>query len=390
MIPAPAEPPLQRAMPHANDEARTASRRSRVLMTVDCVGGVWRYAIELARALKPQGVDTVFAGLGPRPSREQECEAVRTGELVWTRHPLDWMARHERELDGIPQALEELADALDIDAFHLNLPSQACGLQGARPVVVVSHSCVVTWWKAMRQAPLPPQWLWQQRRNAQGLARADAVVAPSGSHADLMQSCYGPLARLSTVHNGISAFLHGAAKEDFVFAAGRWWDEGKNAGVLDAAAARSPWKVRMAGGMAGPEGQRAKDLRHAQALGELPHMRLLDEIRRAGIVVSPSLYEPFGLAALEGARAGAALVLADIPTYRELWSQAALFFDPRDPDALASAIDRLAGDPDLRREMGDRALARSRIYSPHLQARAMAGIYRALLPLPAPPLARST
>ena len=93
-------------------------------------------------------------------------------------------------------------------------------------------------------------------------------------------------------------------------------------------------------------------------------------------------------AMLEASRA--ALVLADIPTYRELWSQAALFFDPRDPDALASAIDRLAGDPDLRREMGDRALARSRIYSPHLQARAMAGIYRALLPLPAPPLARST
>ena len=72
----------------------------------------------------------------------------------------------------------------------------------------------------------------------------------------------------------------------------------------------------------------------------------------AGIVVSASRYEPFGLAALEGARSGAPLVLSDIATYRELWRGAALFFNPQDPDDLARCINRLARDEKLRAEMG--------------------------------------
>lgn len=343
-------------------------------MTVDAVGGVWRYAMELARALRPLRVETVFAGLGPRPSPEQEREAERNGRLVWTNEPLDWMVRREDQLDGVGKALERIADEHDIDLMHLNLPSQACGLETARAVVVVSHSCVVTWWETMRGTPLPAEWEWQRRRNAEGFARADAIMAPSGTHAQCLHRCYGSLRRLSVVHNGISACLHGAAKEPFVFAAGRWWDEGKNASVLDAAALGSPWPVRMAGATESPEGQGVA-LRHAQALGAIPHSRLLSEVERAAIVVSPSLYEPFGLAALEGARAGAALLLADIPTYRELWSKAAVFFDPRDPEDLADAIRRLVADPALRADLGDRALARSRLYAPHRQARATLEAY---------------
>src|SRR5690606_8886860 len=132
----------------------------------------------------------------------------------------------------------------------------------------------------------------------------------------------------------------GTEKEPFIFAAGRWWDEGKNARVLDAAAANTVWPLLLAGAARGPNSQQVQILR-ARHVGELPHAQVLDHMRRAGIVVSPSLYEPFGLAALEGARAGAALVLSDIPTYRELWSDAAVFFDPHDPDALSSAINTL-------------------------------------------------
>ena len=43
------------------------------------------------------------------------------------------------------------------------------------------------------------------------------------------------------------------------------------------------------------------------------------------IFVSVSRYEPFGLAVLEAAHAGCALVLSDIPTFRELWQGAASF-----------------------------------------------------------------
>jgi glycosyltransferase involved in cell wall biosynthesis len=47
--------------------------------------------------------------------------------------------------------------------------------------------------------------------------------------------------------------------------------------------------------------------------------------------VAPSLYEPFGLAVAEAARAARPLVLSDIPTFRELWGDAALTSRPAMP-----------------------------------------------------------
>ena len=352
--------------------------RCRVLMTVDAVGGVWRYAMELARGLLAQDVRIVFAGLGPRPTADQVEEAQHLGKLVWLDEPLDWIAPDEAALKTLPETLCRLAEEEQVDLLHLNLPSQAAGMKTNLPVLAVSHSCVITWWHAMRGGAIPDEWEWMKRQNAAGMRRADAIIAPSGSHAQALGQCYGELPRLSVVHNAISTFLHTAEKEPFIFVAGRWWDEGKNGRVLDEAAANSAWPVVMAGSVSGPNGQKAS-LSHARHLGEVPHTEVLAQVRRAGIVVSPSLYEPFGLAALEGARAAAALVLSDIPTYRELWSGAALFFDPRDAGALVSAVNRLSADPDLRAEMGERALARSRRFTPDVQARNMAELYRQLV-----------
>jgi glycosyltransferase involved in cell wall biosynthesis len=115
---------------------------------------------------------------------------------------------------------------------------------------------------------------------------------------------------------------------------------------------------------------------HRGALGHAEAMALMDE---AAIFMSPSIYEPFGLAALEAARAGAALVLADIPTYRELWQDAALFAHPSDPSAFASAIEQLAADRRLRQRLALQAQQRSRLFSAAAQTRAMLDIYRRAL-----------
>ncbi|MBB2972361.1 glycosyltransferase family 4 protein [Mesorhizobium sp. RMAD-H1] len=361
---------------------RPGDRELRVLMTVDAVGGVWRYAMDCAGALREQGVSTVFAGLGPQPTPEQREEAEEIGELVWLDQPLDWMAEDERELEAISPVLEQLADDHRIDILHLNLPSQAVGIRRDIPVVAVSHSCLATWWETMRTGPLPDHWLWHRRRNAEGFSRADAIVTPSRSHAEAVARSYGTLPRLSVVPNGTAARFDQADKQPFVFAAGRWWDDGKNVSVLDAAAGKSAWPIHLAGPLDGPNGQTII-LHHARSLGSLPHSQVLGLVQRAGIVVSPSLYEPFGLAALEGARAGAALILSDIPVYRELWDEAAIFFDPAAPDRLVEAVDLLAGDPQLRRRMGERAFTRSLDYTPERQARDVAAIYRGLVSPPA-------
>jgi glycosyltransferase involved in cell wall biosynthesis len=75
----------------------------------------------------------------------------------------------------------------------------------------------------------------------------------------------------------------------------------------------------------------------------------------ATAVVIPSLAEGFGLPAVEAAACGAAVALSDLPPHRETLGEAALFFPPRDVDALAAILERLATDEELRQQVGAQA-----------------------------------
>lgn len=351
---------------------------SHILMSVDAVGGVWRYAMDLAAGLSRVGYRFTFVGFGPEPSPAQRSEAVRFGRLLWRDAPLDWTTDDQTQLDRIPQLLSEIVESAGIDLVHLNLPSQAAGLTLDVPVLVVSHSCVVTWFAGVRGTPVPQAWEWQFRRNRDGMIAADAVIAPSQSHAQMLRQSYGEIEELKVVLNGSDLQVEPVAKEHVVFAAGRWWDDGKNGALLDAAAAETHWPVVMAGTQNGPNGQYLA-LHNVEALGHVPHDEIARRVARAAIVASPSRYEPFGLAPLEAARAGAALVLADIATYRELWDGAALFAAPDDAAGFAAAINRLAEDEGLRVEYAARAKARSARYTIDAQVMAMRDIYDGLL-----------
>jgi glycosyltransferase involved in cell wall biosynthesis len=118
--------------------------------------------------------------------------------------------------------------------------------------------------------------------------------------------------------------------------------------------------------------------RHAQPLGARPLDEVHRALRHAALLVSPSLYEPFGLAALEAARSGATLVLADIPGYRELWDGAAAFFDPRSPAALAGALDSLIRDEPRRAALAAAAGGRAAAYTPDAQVAALLEVYDAV------------
>ncbi|AFL53645.1 glycosyltransferase involved in cell wall biosynthesis [Sinorhizobium fredii] len=365
-----------RAMSAARPSAHGGPVRlpRRILMSVDAVGGVWRYAMDLAEALCEPGIETVFVGFGPAPSEAQRREASHVGLLEWLAAPLDWMADDESALEAVSAGLGELSLRHSVDLVHLNMPSQAAGFASQVPVVTVSHSCVVTWFGAVRDGRLPEMWLWQKRRNRLGFDRADVVLAPSRSHAAALERCYGPIDNLAVVYNASRNHALTIPKANFVFAAGRWWDEGKNGAVLDRAAAEIRWPVLMAGACDGPNGQHLA-IEQADHRGELSHERAMALMSRAAIVVSPSIYEPFGLAPLEAAGAGAALALADIDTYRELWDGAAQFFDPGDAKALASAVNDLAQDARLRAELGREARSRARSFTLEAQRERMLEAY---------------
>jgi hypothetical protein len=353
---------------------RMNSRPRNILMTVDAVGGVWQYALGLATQLATSGDRVVLAGLGPAPSPEQRREAEAVATLRWLESPPDWLAGCREDLAGLRGEIAGLLDDFAIDLVQVNEPGQAEGLDLPCPVLAVSHSCIATWFRAVRNTCPPAEWAWQQERAGAGMRNADVLVAPSASHAAALGESYGALPPVLVVHNGVSASPAPQGRDGIVFAAGRWWDDGKNGTVLDEAAGRIGWPVVAAGATTGPAGNHIA-FRSVIPLGPVPNAQARALAARCGIFVSPSVYEPFGLAALEAACAGTPLVLADIPTYRELWSDAAVFFPPHDALDLARQLDRLAADEVLRSELGGAADRRARSYTLQGQAAAMRAAY---------------
>ena len=92
--------------------------------------------------------------------------------------------------------------------------------------------------------------------------------------------------------------------------------------------------------------------------GYVEDERLAELYSGALAVVCPSLAEGFGLPPVEAAACGAAVVLSDIPAHRESLGDDALYFPPRDAEALRAQLEAVLGDGDLRRRLGERARAR--------------------------------
>ena len=354
----------------------------RVLMTADAVGGVWTYALDLARGLAAEGVRTTLAVLGPPPSRSQgrDARSIPSLDLVETGLPLDWTAESAAELRRAGGAVAALAAGHDL--VHLNSPALAGVADFGVPVLGICHSCVRTWWDTVHGTALPPDLAWRADLLAQGYARCDGLAAPTRAFARATAAAYRLPRRPAVVPNGrdpggTSPRPAGAPKPA-ALTAGRLWDAGKGMAVLDRAAAAMRVPVRAAGPSEGPNGAGIA-LPNLRLLGRLDADAMASELDPRPIFVSPALYEPFGLAVLEAAGRGCALVLSDIATFRELWDGAALFVPPRDADALAAALDALAEDDRRRVGLGRAAAERARAYTPGRMVAGVAALYRDLL-----------
>jgi glycosyltransferase involved in cell wall biosynthesis len=249
------------------------------------------------------------------------------------------------------------------------------------PVIAVSHGCIATWWQAARTEPLAPEYHWHRELTREGLLAADSVVTPSASHAAIVQRVYGLPGRPLVVHNGRPVPKASPARGVTLRSAltvGRLWDDVKGARLLDEVAGRIEIPFLAAGALRGPHAEEFVP-RHLRALGQLEGGELPALLDLRPVFVSAATFEPFGLAVLEAAATGCALVLSDIPTFRELWDGAAVFVDPADAAGFADAISAVADDPVRRRELGGAAAKRAARFTPGATARAMAAIYRSLL-----------
>ena len=273
----------------------------KILMTADAVGGVWQYSIDLALGLSKLGVETVLAVSGPSPTAAQAkaVSAIEGVTLLDTGLPLDWMADDSASVQQAGQALAKLAHRHRADIVQLNAPALAAGVRFDVPVVAVAHSCVATWWAAVKREGLSDEFEWRADLTARGLAAADVVVAPTEAFATATQGAYGLKRRPVTVHNGRAPLpLPDVGQRDFAFTAGRLWDEGKNAATLDRAAATLPYPLYAAGPAQGPNGA-SVGFQHLHGLGSLDEQHIARRLAARPVFVSAALYEPFGLAVLE-------------------------------------------------------------------------------------------
>ena len=349
-------------------------RASTVLMTADTVGGVWSYALGLCTALPD--VQFVLATLGPRPTPAQRVALAGFDNVTLAESDfrLEWMSGGEADIAVSRRWLERLADRHRADLVHVNGYAQAA-LAGGRPVICVAHSDVLSWWRAVHGEPAPAAWREYRRQVVCGLRAAARVVAPTRAVLDDLRREYGlALPDAAVIPNGIDIGAFSLApKRRAIMAAGRVWDEAKNLKLLDAIAPLIASSVEIAGDTAHPEHGVVK-LRHARALSLLDAAQMRQRLAEAAIFAAPARYEPFGLAILEAAAAGCALVLGDIASLRETWDGAAIFVPPEDPGKWRAALARLIDADDERERLAAAGRARAeRFRMAHTAAR-----YRAL------------
>jgi len=336
-------------------------------MTADTAGGVWTYAIELARALERHGVEIVLATMGgPPPAESLPPNVIASFHAGFK---LEWMDDPWEDVRRAGEWLLELESRFGPSAIHLNGYAHAA-LPWRAPVLVVGHSCVLSWWEAVRGGTAPPVWDRYREAVVNGLAAARLVVAPTRAMLDALRRHYGVRGGV-VIPNAVERQVAAGSRElpgRFVLSAGRMWDEGKNVRALMEVAPRLKWPVYVAGEGALPaEG--------VHALGRLTREEIALCYTRAPIYALPALYEPFGLSVLEAAMHGCALVLGDIPSLRENWNGAAAFVPARDTSALEGAISRLIADARHRISMQQAARERARRFSPARMARSYMAAY---------------
>jgi glycosyltransferase involved in cell wall biosynthesis len=138
--------------------------------------------------------------------------------------------------------------------------------------------------------------------------------------------------------------------------------------------------------LCGPQGWRSRDLRRLldeaeregwlRYLGYVAPAELAALYRGAALVALPSLYEGFGLPAVEALAAGAPLLLSDLPVFHEVAGDAALYAPADRPDLWHQRLRQLLDDDSLRRDLVRRGLQRGVRFDWRLAAAATADAWR--------------
>ena len=342
-----------------------------ILVTTDTLSGVWTYTRELVTGLAGRGVRVTLVSFGEIPVPEQTAwmDSLRGLEYRPTAFRLDWMQDAEEHFTESSAYLRALVKERKPDLLHFNHPCYGSLAVGS-PRIVAAHGDLISWWKAVHgHAPKETQWIrWYRQRLNEGLAAADVAVAPTVWMRDSLRSSYAAPKQSAVIYHGRNPVLFNSygKKDDSILAVGRHLDAGKQLGLLTQhnhvvpvsivssnATARTP-RIPIRADVKLAIDETAVSIKGQQTEAQ---MRAL--YSRSAVYVATSCYEPDDMTAVEAALSRCAIVANSIPSFREVWGDAALYFRTNDATSLATTIQRLSQDRDLRRTYANRAFQRA-------------------------------
>ncbi len=357
----------------------------RILMTTDTVGGVWTFTSELVCGLLQVGCEISLISFGRSPNQQQQRWASEMDNQYSVRFrfigsdaPLEWMQDNNLALKDTSQLLLEIASTFRPEVVHAN---QFCfgALALSSPKIVTAHSDVLSWADACRGAALPQsEWLHRYRMLVQdGLNGAAAVTAPTQSMLSGLSQHFAVDKNVTQVIPNGRSLARVPARDRRLQAvtAGRLWDEAKNIALL--AEVVSPMPIMTAGECCFEGATQFAASSAVIHLGPLAEENLFSLFAESAVYLSTSKYEPFGLAPLEAALCGCAIVANDLPSLREVWGDAALYFT--DAASLSKVLGRISEDHPYLEEMQARAYTRAQRYSREQMVVSYLELYQCLI-----------
>lgn len=343
-----------------------------VLVTSDTLSGTWTYTRELVTGLVTRGVQVTLVSFGEIPLPEQTAwmDTLHGLDYRPSAFRLEWMQEGEQDLPESTRFLAELVGELQPDVLQLH---QFCygDLPVDVPRVVMPHGDLITWTQAVHgYTPRATRWFkWYRDMVIRGIQGADAIAAPSTWMLDALRACYIRPRREVVIYPGRNPIFFNpyVSKEDSVLTIGRLVDAGKQVFLLTqhthpvsvcivgadqpAPALRPPIRADV---------KVATERSSVAIRGPQTEAQLRALYSRASIFAATARYEPLGMPALDAALSRCAIVANDIPSFREIWGDAALYFRTNDAASLAESIRALNSDREMCRAYANLAYTRAR------------------------------
>ncbi|MCC7359774.1 MAG: glycosyltransferase family 4 protein [Anaerolineales bacterium] len=362
-------------------------------------GGLDIYVRQLVEALAEHDRLTDYVVL--TTAKGAEAWAYRSWPINFTIHALRefaprpaWPRRvinHYRRRRGLPVPPHYGDDYLawQIDELGLDLVHFPATL--IRPLTLQTP-CVLTVFDIQHvyypEFFTPAELAWREQNYGPSIKKAVRLLAPSAYTAASLTEKYAvPPERLSLIPVGADPGVERASPgeaarvrakyqlpERYIYYPANPWPHKNHARLI--AALR-----RLRGGPANPpalvlSGRLVNELRdarqlalaadmdaHVLDLGFVPPADLAGLYTGAELLVFPSLFEGFGIPLLEAMACGCPIAAANATAIPECVGDAALLFDPLDPDSIASALRTMLDDAALRQTLAARGTARLRAFA---------------------------